>query len=142
MSMFTAILWFFNFLLCVTFPSFVRSFTNVGTFVYYAAWCIVGFFCILFFVPETGGQTLEALDARFSIPTRAFMKFGLHQLRYAILHGVFRRRMKKPTLEPSDVPNILPPREMTMKSDWRDSMEPRPIPLDVDVERMTTTTHD
>ena len=32
MSIFTAVCWFFNFLLCITFPPFVHAFTNVGTF--------------------------------------------------------------------------------------------------------------
>lgn len=145
MSLFTAILWFFNFLLCITFPSFVHSFTNVGTFCYYAAWCVIGWFCILFLVPETGGQTLEALDARFSIPTRHLAKFGLSEVRYAFAHGVLRRRMKKPRLDPSNVPNLLPAKAMRTMGQraTEESIGPRQIPLDTDIERLATvTTHD
>lgn len=137
MSLFTAILWFFNFLLCITFPSFIRAFDPIGTLCYYAAWCVVGWFLILFFVPETGGQTLEALDARFSIPSKSFMAFGLKQLRYAFFHGLLRRRVKKPKLDPVDVA-VTPATEMP-----RYPRGPRQIPLDHDVERLATvTTHD
>ena len=145
MSLFTAILWFFNFLLCITFPSFVHSFHNVGTFCYYAAWCVIGWFCVLFFVPETGGQTLEALDARFSIPTRHLMKFGLQQVKYAFGHGVLRRRMRKPRLDPADVPNALPEKALrNMSTRGSDDISgPRQIPLDTDIERLAiVTSHD
>ena len=58
MSMATATLWLFNFLLAVTFPSFQVAFTDSGAFGYYAAWCFVGWFMILFLVYETKDLTL------------------------------------------------------------------------------------
>ncbi|KAL9082841.1 MAG: hypothetical protein Q9159_006131 [Coniocarpon cinnabarinum] len=140
MSLFTAILWFFNFLLCITFPPFIHSYGTTGTFVWYAAWCLIGFFCVLFFVPETGNQTLEALDARFSIPTRSFMAFALKQLRYAFLRGVLRRRVDPPKLDPIDVA-VIPAAGSSVGTEK--ARGPRQIPLNHDVERLASvTTHE
>lgn len=91
--------WLFTFVLSITFPSFWQVFTPTGTFVYYAAWCVVGFFLILLFVPETGKHSLEELDAIFSIPTRTHMQHGQQQLLYVINYYLFRRtETPRPTL--------------------------------------------
>ena len=82
MSIAIATNWLFTFVLAITFPPFWRHFTPTGTFCYYAAWCVIGFFLILLFVPETKGRTLEELDADFSIPTRTHMRHGIRQFKY------------------------------------------------------------
>nr|BBI16191.1 hypothetical polyol transporter [Ramalina conduplicans] len=83
MSMATATLWVFNFFLAVTFPRFRVAFTNTGAFGWYAAWCVIGWFMILLFVPETKGLTLEALDARFSISTRSHARWAISDVYWA-----------------------------------------------------------
>lgn len=62
MSLATAILWFFNFILSITFPALERAFTTSGAFGWYAAWCAALFCLAFFFVPETKSLTLEELD--------------------------------------------------------------------------------
>ena len=96
---------------------------------------------MLLFVPETGGQTLEALDARFSIPTKSFAAFGLKQLRYAFLRGVLRRRLRKPKLDPEDMA-VVPARELRPMIP-QGPTGPRQIPMEWDVERLArVTTHE
>lgn len=92
MSIATANLWFFNFLLAVTWPSFQVAFTQAGAFGWYAAWCVVGWFMILFLVYETKDLTLEQLDARFSIPTKTHARWALHDLRWFIRYYLFGRK--------------------------------------------------
>ena len=99
MSVVTSVNWFFNFMLAISFPPFWNSFHETGTFAYYAAWCLVGFVLILLFVPETKDQTLEELDARFSIPTCVHMKHSIKQLAWVGQYYVLRRRgLKRPKL--------------------------------------------
>lgn len=96
----TALTWFFNFLLAVTFPSFQNAFGNTGAFGYYAAWCMVGWVLILLFVPETKDLTLEQLDARFSISSRSHARYAMKQCSYFIRHYVLRRQhVKRPTIQ-------------------------------------------
>src|ERR1700731_2304693 len=59
MSFATATTWFFNFVLAITWPSLLQAFTPTGAFCWYASWNIIGFFGVLFFVPETKSKTLE-----------------------------------------------------------------------------------
>lgn len=92
MSLATAVLWFFNFLLAVTFPKFQTAFTNPGAFGYYAAWCVVGWFLIFFLVPETKDLTLEQLDARFSVSTKDHAKWAVSELSYVFKHYVLMRK--------------------------------------------------
>ncbi|KAF2143248.1 uncharacterized protein K452DRAFT_247645 [Aplosporella prunicola CBS 121167] len=82
MSLATATTWFFNFVLSVTWPSLQDAFRPQGAFGWYAAWNVVGFFLVLFFLPETKGKTLEELDQVFSVPTRHHAAYGLRQVGY------------------------------------------------------------
>ena len=84
MSMATATLWFFNFFLAVTFPKFQVAFTDAGAFGWYAAWCVIGWFMILFLVYETKDLTLEQLDARFSIDTKTHAGWALKEVMFVI----------------------------------------------------------
>ncbi|PSR90503.1 and other transporter-domain-containing protein [Coniella lustricola] len=96
MSLATATTWFFNFVLSVTWPSLQRVFKPQGAFGWYAAWNIVGFFLVLFFVPETKGKTLEELDSVFSVPLRRHAAYGGRQFIYFFQRHVYRRHVDKP----------------------------------------------
>ena len=120
MSMATATLWLFNFLLAVTFPSFQVAFTDSGAFGYYAAWCFVGWFMILFLVYETKDLTLEQLDARFSIPTRTHALWALKDMNWVIRYYLLcQRGAVRPVssvLEDSQTEfgvQMLPPRKLS-----------------------------
>ncbi|GAD99764.1 MFS sugar transporter, putative [Paecilomyces variotii No. 5] len=95
MSWATATTWCFNFILSFTWPHLVNAFKPQGAFGWYAAWCIVGWFLVLLFVPETKALTLEELDQVFSVPTR---KHAAYQVRNAIWH--FRVWVLRQKLEP------------------------------------------
>lgn len=47
MGVVTAINWFFNFFVAITWPPFSKAFKEYGAFTWYAAWCVVGEFAIL-----------------------------------------------------------------------------------------------
>ncbi|KAL8638318.1 MAG: hypothetical protein Q9228_004524 [Teloschistes exilis] len=124
MSMATALLWFFNFLLAVTFPKFQDAFHNTGALGYYAAWCVVGWVLILLFVPETKDLTLEQLDARFSISSKSHAKYAVKQCLYVIRRYILRRhRVKRPVID-------LPPQEYDYGH--KEADHPRKISFDSD----------
>ena len=62
MSFATAVLWFFNFVVAITFPRLLGAFKPQGAFGWYAGWNVIGFFWILLCVPETKALSLEELD--------------------------------------------------------------------------------
>ncbi|KAL9054520.1 MAG: hypothetical protein Q9206_003501 [Seirophora lacunosa] len=128
MSMATALTWFFNFLLAVTFPKFQDAFQNTGAFGYYAAWCAVGWVLILLFVPETKDLTLEQLDARFSIPSKSHARFAIKQCLFVVRYYILRRKhTKRPIMD-------LPPQEVVYGGGEAD--RPRKISFDEE-ERAT-----
>lgn len=71
----TSTCWFFNFILAFTWPRLKNAFRSQGAFGWYAAWNIVGFFLVLWFLPETKGLTLEELDDVFSVSLRKHAHF-------------------------------------------------------------------
>src|SRR5512140_2125998 len=92
MSLATATTWFFNFVLAVTWPSLLAAFKPQGAFGWYAAWNAVGFFMVLFLVPETKEKTLEELDAVFDVPLRSTVAFGAKQAGWFWKRVVLRRK--------------------------------------------------
>lgn len=52
MALATATLWFFNFVLSITWPSLLVAFKPQGAFGWYAAWNIFGFVGVLLLLPE------------------------------------------------------------------------------------------
>ena len=76
-SLFTIVLWGFNFILSLTWPSMLRAFKPQGSFGFYAAWNVIGWFLVYFFMPETKQLTLEELDEVFDVP---LMTRARHQL--------------------------------------------------------------
>lgn len=56
MSWATATTWCFNFILSFTWPHLLTAFKPQGAFGWYATWCLIGWFLVLMFVPETKGR--------------------------------------------------------------------------------------
>ena len=102
MSLATATTWFFNFVLSITWPSMRTAFKDQGAFAWYAVWNIIGWFLVLFFVPETKGKTLEELDQVFSVPTRIHAAYGLRQIPYFVRRYLFRRHVEPERLYDQD----------------------------------------
>lgn len=104
MSIATITLWGFNFILSLTWPPLLKAFKPQGAFGYYAAWNMVGFLLVFFFVPETKGLTLEELDNVFSVDTKTHIRYQL-----ANLPANFRRQV----LMQKSVPRPTPLNELT-----------------------------
>lgn len=102
MSLATATTWFFNFVLSVTWPSLLAAFTPQGAFSWYAGWNIIGFFLVLFFVPETKEKTLEELDSVFNVPLRKHAMYGLESFIYFFKRYVFFNRSAAKPKVPHD----------------------------------------
>ncbi|KAJ3481748.1 hypothetical protein NLI96_g7449 [Meripilus lineatus] len=94
MSLSTAVLWFFNFVVAITFPRLLGAFQPQGAFGWYAAWNIVGFVLILLFVPETKALSLEELDQVFSVPTHVHAAYQLKALPHNIKKYIFRMKVE------------------------------------------------
>ncbi|GAB7342298.1 hypothetical protein MBLNU457_g0530t1 [Dothideomycetes sp. NU457] len=97
MSLATATLWFFNFVLSVTWPSLLKAFQPQGAFGWYAAWNVFGFCAVLLFLPETKARSLEELDAVFSVSTHKQAAHGLKEVPYFFNKYILRRNV---TLRP------------------------------------------
>lgn len=98
MGIVTAINWLFNFIVSFTWPSMKDSKEGLGpsgAFAWYGVWCLIGWWLILLFVPETKDLTLEELDQVFERPTRHYIEHGLDQLRWFIGYHVLRKRGMK-----------------------------------------------
>ncbi|KAL0581832.1 hypothetical protein V5O48_000200 [Marasmius crinis-equi] len=93
MSFATAILWFFNFVLALTWPRLLGAFKPQGAFGWYAAWNVVGFILVLLFVPETKALSLEELDQVFSVPTHTHAAYQLKALPHNIKKYIFRMKV-------------------------------------------------
>ncbi|KAK4032097.1 hypothetical protein C8A01DRAFT_41473 [Parachaetomium inaequale] len=104
MSLATATTWFFNFILAVTWPSMLTAFKPQGGFAWYGGWNIIGFFLVLFFVPETKEKTLEELDGVFDAPLRRQVAYGARQVVYFWRRYLFRQSVAKPQQLPHEEP--------------------------------------
>ncbi|SGZ58231.1 CIC11C00000005167 [Sungouiella intermedia] len=89
----TSTCWFFNFILAFTWPRLRNAFTVQGAFGWYAAWNIVGFFLVLFFLPETKGLTLEELDDVFGVSLRKHASYRLKEFIHNFRKFVFREKL-------------------------------------------------
>lgn len=92
MSFATAVLWFFNFVIAITFPRMLNAFTPQGAFGWYAGWNVIGFVLILLFVPETKALSLEELDQVFAVPTRVHAAYQIKALPHNIKKHIFRMK--------------------------------------------------
>ncbi|TFY58958.1 hypothetical protein EVG20_g7967 [Dentipellis fragilis] len=93
MSLATAWLWFFNFVVAITFPRLLGAFKPQGAFGWYAGWNLIGFVLILLFVPETKSLSLEELDQVFSVPTHIHAAYQLKALPHNIKKYIFRMKV-------------------------------------------------
>ncbi|KAI1471190.1 uncharacterized protein F4812DRAFT_467375 [Daldinia caldariorum] len=110
MSLATATTWFFNSVISLTWPAMTQAWTPQGAFSWYAAWNVIGFFLVLFFLPETKEKTLEELDAVFNVPIRSLVRYGADQFIYFWAHYIFRRDVAPPKV-PSATADIEYTRE-------------------------------
>ncbi|WOO84256.1 Putative metabolite transport protein YwtG [Vanrija pseudolonga] len=92
MSLATSVTWTFNFIVGLTFPPMLEAFKPQGTFAWYACWCAILFVCVLLFLPESKGLTLEELDQVFSVPTGVHAKYQLWNLGWHFRHYILRRK--------------------------------------------------
>ena len=99
MALATATTWFFNFVLGVTWPALKAAFTPQGAFSWYAGWCVVGWWLVLLFMPETKGKTLEELDQVFALPTRLHAGYGLRQIPYFAKRYLLRKDVQPEKLD-------------------------------------------
>ncbi|CDK29288.1 unnamed protein product [Kuraishia capsulata CBS 1993] len=95
MSFATATCWFFNFILSLTWPSLLAAFKPQGAFGWYAAWNMVGFFLVLWLLPETKGLTLEELDDVFDVPSDQHAAYQTRFLINAVKRNVFKQDVKQ-----------------------------------------------
>jgi MFS family permease len=116
MGIVTAINWMFNFIVSFTWPgmSGKDGMGPSGAFAWYAGWCVIGWWLILLFVPETKDLTLEELDVVFERPTRDYMRHGLAQLRWFVKYYVLRQDW-----EEKNRPRFLQPVETNRPHDPR-----------------------
>ncbi|KAJ4468263.1 MFS sugar transporter [Lentinula aciculospora] len=98
MSFATAVLWFFNFVVAITFPRLIGAFRPQGAFGWFAGWNVIGFVAILLFVPETKALSLEELDQVFSVPTHTHAAYQLKALPHNIKRYIFK--MNVPDIPP------------------------------------------
>lgn len=92
MALSTAVLWFFNALLAITWFAMVRAFHSQGAFGWYAAWCAILFVLVWLFMPETKALSLEELDAVFSIPTVKHAAYQVRQMGYFFSRYILRNK--------------------------------------------------
>ncbi|KAF3052366.1 hypothetical protein E8E11_010967 [Didymella keratinophila] len=94
MGIVTAINWAFNFIVSFSWPSMSgdKGMGPSGAFAWYAVWCLIGWWMILFFVPETKGLTLEQLDQVFEKPTSEYVRHGMDQLKWFIGYYIQRKK--------------------------------------------------
>ncbi|ODQ79690.1 hypothetical protein BABINDRAFT_161408 [Babjeviella inositovora NRRL Y-12698] len=95
MSFATATCWFFNFVLSLTWPSLVKAFKPQGAFGWYAAWNMVGFFLVLWFLPETKSLTLEELDEVFDVPVWQHASYQNKAFWIEVKRNIFRQNVPR-----------------------------------------------
>lgn len=113
----TATCWFFNFVLALTWPSLRNAFTPQGAFGWYAAWNIVGFFMVLWFLPETKGLLLEELDEVFSVSATEHAKWQTKNAIRNLQVWLLRRKL-------APLPPLYRHQRMAVTHpDWNDKTE-------------------
>lgn len=60
--------WLFYFAITKATPSLLSSMDTWGTFLFFTAWCAIALFYTFFFVPETSGLSVDAMDEIFERP--------------------------------------------------------------------------
>lgn len=91
-SLFTIILWGFNFILSLTWPRMLSALHPQGAFGFYAGWNVVGWFLVYFLLPETKQLTLEELDEVFDVPLRTRVRYQIQELWPNFQETILRRK--------------------------------------------------
>jgi sugar porter (SP) family MFS transporter len=91
----TATCWFFNFILAFSWPRMKNAFHPTGAFMWYAGWNIVGFFMVLWLLPETKGLTLEELDEVFDVPTGQHAAYQTRSFINGFKRNILRQKIDK-----------------------------------------------
>lgn len=91
----TATCWFFNFILAFSWPRMKNAFHPTGAFMWYAGWNIVGFFLVLWLLPETKGLTLEELDEVFDVPLRKHAAYQTRSFFNGFKRNILRQNVDK-----------------------------------------------
>lgn len=114
-SIFTVVVWGFNFILSVTWPSMKVAMKAQGAFGFYAFWNVAGWFMVYFLVPETKQFTLEELDEVFDVPLRKRMAYEFRELWPNFQETfLFRKNVKRQ-------PPLGPHQRLSLRSDeWND----------------------
>ncbi|WAQ91774.1 hypothetical protein PtA15_15A166 [Puccinia triticina] len=108
MSYATAVCWFFNFVLAITFPLMLTAFKPQGAFGWYAAWCLIGWVAVFFTLPETKALTLEELDYVFSVPTAKHASYQVKNFMWCFRKYVLRQPISA-QLERQELKNAARP---------------------------------
>ncbi|GEQ70810.1 hypothetical protein JCM33374_g4489 [Metschnikowia sp. JCM 33374] len=113
----TATCWFFNFILAFSWPRMKNAFKPQGAFGWYAGWNIVGFFLVLWFLPETKGLTLEELDEVFDVPLRKHAHYRTKELIFNVRKYLLRQK-------PKPLPALYAHQRMAVTHpDWQEKTE-------------------
>lgn len=122
MGIVTAINWLFNFIVSFTWPSMSgkNGMGPSGAFAWYGVWCLIGWWLILLFVPETKDLTLEELDTVFDKPIQDYMRHGMAQLRWFIGYYILRKEWMEKE-RPSFLRPVQPVRQHDPRGDFDDS---------------------
>lgn len=81
-------------MLAFTWPRLQNAFKPTGAFGFYAAWNLIGFFMVLWFLPETKGLTLEELDRVFAVSAFKRARYHTRAFWNGIERKVFRRNIE------------------------------------------------
>lgn len=88
-------LWFWNFVLAITWPSLLEKFEPQGAFGWYAGWNFIGFFLVLWFLPETKSLSLEELDQVFDLPMLEHAKYQNREIIDVFKVYVLRQKVNR-----------------------------------------------
>ncbi|WFD17819.1 hypothetical protein MCAP1_000028 [Malassezia caprae] len=103
MGLSTAVFWFFNAILGITWFRLEQAFKPQGAFGWYAAWCAILWLLVFLFLPETKALTLEELDIVFNVPTTKHASYQIRQIPYFIKRYIFRKHVQKERLGTSNM---------------------------------------
>ena len=114
-SIFTVVLWGFNFILSLTWNSMLAAMKAQGAFGFYAFWNLAGWFMVYFLLPETKQFTLEELDEVFDIPLRTRIAYEFKELWPNFQRSILWRKNVK------GQPPLGPHQRLSLKSEeWND----------------------
>lgn len=116
MALVVSVNWLLNWVVAYSGPSMLSTLKPAGTFAFYGGMCIVCWFLILFFVPETRSLTLEELETVFV--KKSAMEFAGHS--YEVLIWWLRgRKGERPKELYADLEKQIPMNDHYTKDETR-----------------------